>query len=141
MISGSVLEVTVRSGGNITLYCDCRVLTGVYIVWFRNCSHEDQPPLVVTFDRIYFSYSLENTKRFPRFQYVKNISSDSYDLVIVNVSDSDEGLYYCGTEEAKVDDKNLIAKKHFYKYSNTTTKMIVGEYFCSSHLCVIVVKT
>lgn len=46
-IFGSVVNVTVGSGENITLYCDCKILTDEIIMWYRNCTHENQPPLVL----------------------------------------------------------------------------------------------
>ncbi|MED6291113.1 hypothetical protein CHARACLAT_020204 [Characodon lateralis] len=124
-----MLETTVRRGDNVTLYCDCKVLTGVYIVWFRNCSHQYQPTLVVKSNQI---EELENI--FPRFKILKNESSNSYDLVIRNITNSDEGLYYCGTFETKVEkdtNKNIYSKE-IYIYGNTTT--IVSLYLESNFL-------
>ncbi|KAK1885814.1 Protein sidekick like [Dissostichus eleginoides] len=95
--SGSELERTVRPGENITLYCDCKLSTGVYIVWYRNCSHENQPSLVL--DR------------------------NSYDLLIINITETDEGLYYCGTEQLKVEKEEHITRRHLYKYGNISTKI------------------
>lgn len=126
-ISGSV---TVRPGDNITLYCDCKLSTGVYIVWYRNCSHENQPPLVLkvghrssTSGYNPDSDTKDLLKILPRFQFVRNSSSNSYDLLIMNITDSDEGIYYCGTEEKnveKVDYKRL--------YSNLTTRVLISKY-------------
>uniref|UniRef100_A0A3B3IEA3 Ig-like domain-containing protein n=1 Tax=Oryzias latipes TaxID=8090 RepID=A0A3B3IEA3_ORYLA len=93
--SASVSEVTVRHGDNITLYCDCKMEDAGPPVWFRNCSHENQPVFVL--DGAYF-HNLGKT----RFIWTKNVSSDSYDLTIINVTYSDEGFYYCGTEGKKV---------------------------------------
>ncbi|XP_022614401.1 uncharacterized protein LOC111231545 isoform X1 [Seriola dumerili] len=111
-----VSEVTVRPGGNITLYCDCKISTGVYIVWYRNCSHENQPTLVLKA----MGYSV-------RFEFLKNHSSESYDLLIRNITDSDEGLYYCGTQQTKVEDKGLITSKYIYNYGNVATRIICGK--------------
>ncbi|XP_022614286.1 uncharacterized protein LOC111231465 isoform X2 [Seriola dumerili] len=108
-----VSEVTVRPGGNITLYCDCKISTGVYIVWYRNCSHENQPTLVLKT----MGYSVP-------FEFLKNHSSESYDLLIRNITDSDEGLYYCGTQQTKVEDKELITSKYIYNYGNVATRII-----------------
>ncbi|XP_047220734.1 uncharacterized protein LOC124868013 isoform X2 [Girardinichthys multiradiatus] len=119
-ISASMLETTVWRGDNVTLYCDCKVSTGVYIVWFRNCSHQYQPTLVVK--TIYREKNREFENIFPRLKFLKNESSNSYDLVIRNVTNSDEGLYYCGTFETKVEkdtNKNILSKK-IYIYGNTT---------------------
>ncbi|XP_037830532.1 T-cell surface glycoprotein CD8 alpha chain-like isoform X1 [Kryptolebias marmoratus] len=121
-ISLLVLEETVRPGDNITLYCDCKVSTGVYIVWFRNCSHENQPTLL-----LHLIKSYEWDKRFPRFKCEKNDSSNSYDLVIINTTKSDEGLYYCGTEEQKVEKDEIITSKIIYTYSNITTRLTVNS--------------
>uniref|UniRef100_A0A3Q3EKX4 Ig-like domain-containing protein n=1 Tax=Labrus bergylta TaxID=56723 RepID=A0A3Q3EKX4_9LABR len=88
-VCGSELKVTVRPGDNITLYCDCKRSTGVYIMWYRNCSHENQPSLVLKRNTGSWTESLP-----PNFHLLKNQSSDSYDLLILNITESDEGLYY-----------------------------------------------
>ncbi|XP_029286089.1 uncharacterized protein LOC115007386 [Cottoperca gobio] len=129
-ISGSELEVTVRAGDNITLYCDCKLSSGVYVVWYRNCSHDNQPSLVLE------SISWTKTKTttienflnpLPRFHFVKNYSSDSYDLLISNITDSDDGLYYCGTEENKLEDEQYITSRSVYRYGNTTTRILFNS--------------
>ncbi|XP_038132665.1 uncharacterized protein LOC119777739 [Cyprinodon tularosa] len=116
-ISASMLETIVRPGDNITLYCDCRPSTVVYIVWFRNCSHQHQPTLVMETHK---SFS-ERENLYPRFKFLKNQSSDSYDLLIINVTDSDEGLYYCGTIEQKVE-------KNVYIYGNISTRITLYQW-------------
>ncbi|XP_065814286.1 uncharacterized protein [Labrus bergylta] len=119
-VCGSELKVTVRPGDNITLYCDCKRSTGVYIMWYRNCSHENQPSLVLKRNTGSWTESLP-----PNFHLLKNQSSDSYDLLILNITESDEGLYYCGTEEPKVEDKEHITSRYiYYSYSNITTRII-----------------
>lgn len=98
-------------------------------MWYRNCSHENQPPLVLKVGRSSptLGYNpasdTKDPQNFPRFQFVKNSSSNSYDLLIMNITDSDEGLYYCGTEEKKVE-------KVDYKrlYSNLTTRVLISKY-------------
>ncbi|XP_047431998.1 uncharacterized protein LOC125000541 isoform X1 [Mugil cephalus] len=119
------LKVTVRPGDNVTLYCDCRQ-SGVYTAWFRNCSHENQPTLVLSLidPKLWTSAGLVLR---PRFEFVKNNSTDSYDLLITNVTDSDEGLYYCGTEKPVVEDKEYITTRHVYTYGNITTKLILDS--------------
>ena len=128
-ISGSVLEVTVRPGDNITLYCDCKLSTGIFIVWYRNCSHENQPSLVLrtkikrdATDKEYTNF----LNPFTRFHLVENESSDSYDLLIMNITDSDEGLYYCGTEQIKVEDKTTISDRNVYAYG-TVTRIVFSK--------------
>ncbi|XP_034443052.1 uncharacterized protein LOC117762654 isoform X2 [Hippoglossus hippoglossus] len=116
-ITGSLSEVTVRRGDNVTLYCDCKLSTGVYIVWYRNCSHENQPTLVL---KAKPNYLVD-------FQFLKNFTSNSFDLLIVNVTDSDEGLYYCGNEEMKVVDTERIVPKYFRSYGNVTTRILLNS--------------
>ncbi|KAG8014828.1 Immunoglobulin superfamily member 3, partial [Nibea albiflora] len=117
-ISGSV---TARPGDNITLYCDCKTSSGVYIVWYRNCSHENQPSLILSYKQMFQGgYTLN---LIPRFHFVANDSTDSYDLMIMNVTDSDEGLYYCGTEETKLYDEDKITQRVEYRYGNVTTRI------------------
>ncbi|XP_044223361.1 uncharacterized protein LOC122993339 [Thunnus albacares] len=139
-ISGSVLEVTVRPGDNITLYCDCKRSSGVYIVWYRNCSHENQPSLVLRtkFERrdTTDNDDTDFLNPFTRFHLVKNKSSDSYDLLIMNITDSDEGLYYCGTEQPKVEDKTTISPINVYTYGNATRIVVNSsepDYQTSTH--------
>ncbi|XP_014896466.1 uncharacterized protein LOC106952695 [Poecilia latipinna] len=129
-ISASMLETIVRRGDNITIYCDCKVSTGIYVAWFRNCSHEYQPTLVVDWKK---SYLYEREIRFPRFKFVKNESSNSYDLMIINITNSDEGLYYCGTFETKVekDENKNIFSKEAYVYGNLTTRITL---YTETHL-------
>ncbi|KAM8772528.1 uncharacterized protein AB9X84_010202 isoform 2-T2 [Acanthopagrus schlegelii] len=123
-VTGSVLEVSVRPGDNITLYCDCKKSPGVYIVWYRNCSHENQPPFILETANYRMDYP---AKTFPRFKFLRNTSSDSYDLLIMNITQSDEGIYYCGTEHTKVEEKDHIAPKTDYRYSNVATRIILNS--------------
>ncbi|XP_068583480.1 uncharacterized protein [Cebidichthys violaceus] len=128
-ISGSVLEATVRPGDNITLYCDCKLSSGVYIVWYRNCSHENQPSLVLEVN-LQWSATIDLVrvmKPLPRFHFVKNYSSDFYDLMIINTTDSDEGLYYCGTGHTKVEDNKIITSRPVYRYGNITTRILFDD--------------
>ncbi|KAG7238395.1 hypothetical protein INR49_030902 [Caranx melampygus] len=68
----------------------------------------------------------------PRFEFLLNGSSNSYDLLITNITDSDEGLYYCGTEQTKVEDDRYISSRNFYSYGNAATRITVthGFVFC-----------
>ncbi|XP_030004044.1 uncharacterized protein LOC115428914 isoform X3 [Sphaeramia orbicularis] len=131
-ISGSVLEVTVRQGANITLYCDCKYSTGEYIVWFRNCSHENQPTLVLRqtprdiirslLNYIFFFESKYLLNSLPRFRLLPNWSSSSYDLLILNFTDTDEGFYYCGTEKLTVEEGlKHIGQQYVYTYGSITS--------------------
>ncbi|XP_051263322.1 uncharacterized protein LOC127367473 isoform X1 [Dicentrarchus labrax] len=130
-ISGPVLKVAVRPGDNITVYCDCKISTGVYIVWYRNCTHENQPTLVLKQNigllRDPASTTMPGLSLFPRYQFVRNSSSESYDLLIKNITDSDEGLYYCGTVKQTVEDKLCIIQRLNYSYGNVTTRIILDS--------------
>ncbi|XP_023811992.1 uncharacterized protein LOC105357791 [Oryzias latipes] len=117
--SASVSEVTVRHGDNITLYCDCKMGDEGMTVWFRNCFNENHPVLVL--DRAYLYSNLGKTQ----FIWTKNVSSDSYDLTIINVTYSDEGFYYCATEGKKVEDKEKIDQKTWFNYSNIIRKLSI----------------
>ncbi|KAM9315334.1 uncharacterized protein KZ484_024998 isoform 1-T1 [Pholidichthys leucotaenia] len=125
LTKGSTKEITVRPGENITLYCDCKASTGAYIVWYRNCSHDNQPSLVLKThpnscaDGYKDSNYYPTLNPFPRFHLVNNESSQSYDLQITNISDSDEGFYYCGTQKNKVTDKPHTSIC-VYTYGNIT---------------------
>uniref|UniRef100_A0A3Q0RZW2 Ig-like domain-containing protein n=1 Tax=Amphilophus citrinellus TaxID=61819 RepID=A0A3Q0RZW2_AMPCI len=136
------LFFTVKPGENITLYCDCKISTGVYIVWYRNCSHEKQPSLVLKtkFEQRYYEQGIDVLNflnPFPNFHLVKNDSSQSYDLLITNITDSDEGLYYCGTEQSKVEEKEKIDLECIYGYGNTTTRILFRKYFGVRGVCVL----
>ncbi|XP_030268956.1 uncharacterized protein LOC115579543 [Sparus aurata] len=120
-VTGSVLEVSVQPGDNITLYCDCKKSTGVYIVWYRNCSHENQPPLILK------TKDTRILEIFPRFKFVENTFSNSFDLLIMNVTESDEGIYYCGTQHEKVEERDHIGSKTDYRFGNITTRIILNS--------------
>uniref|UniRef100_A0A6Q2YCR5 Ig-like domain-containing protein n=1 Tax=Esox lucius TaxID=8010 RepID=A0A6Q2YCR5_ESOLU len=127
-ISGSEMDLIVRPGDNVTLYCDCKTSTGVDIVWYRNCSHKHQPPLVIS------SYqdsgkSLEEYFQNvpPRLTLLWNPSNNTYNLLIENITESDLGLYYCGTMETKVNIGQSVENQHFYSYGNVTTRLSLGK--------------
>ncbi|KAK1886536.1 Ig lambda chain V-1 region [Dissostichus eleginoides] len=125
--SGSELERTVRPGENITLYCDCKLSSGVYIVWYRNRSHENQPSLVLNVNvRRTDSMDIKDVMNpLPRFHFVRNSSSESYDLLIINITETDEGLYYCGTEQLMVENREQITSAHIYTHGNISTRIHV----------------
>ncbi|KAG7238362.1 hypothetical protein INR49_030964 [Caranx melampygus] len=126
LIHNPVSEVAVRPGDNITLYCDCKKSTGVYIVWYRNCSHENQPTLVLGLIKNSQLVNRDHSTRvLPRFEFLSNDTSNSYDLLIMNITDSDEGLYYCGTEQTKVEDDKYISPRNIHSYGNAATRITV----------------
>ncbi|KAK7930043.1 hypothetical protein WMY93_006438 [Mugilogobius chulae] len=110
-VSGSVVDVMLKPGDNTTLHCDCKCPVGVYTVWYRNCSHPNQPTLVL---RTKQEKGYKKDKRnlmnpLPGYQFVKNVKSKCYDLRITNITENDVGSYYCGTETTKVLDENETA--------------------------------
>ncbi|CAN9510446.1 unnamed protein product [Ophioblennius macclurei] len=123
-------EVRVTPGDNITLHCDCQLDTGVFILWYRNCSHRNQPSLIMrTQSRDRFKLTETNSeerewqfklKYFGHFELVSNSSSNTYDLMITNISDSEEGLYYCGTEQSEVKDQDKITLTYVHTFGNAT---------------------
>uniref|UniRef100_A0A671NEJ0 Ig-like domain-containing protein n=1 Tax=Sinocyclocheilus anshuiensis TaxID=1608454 RepID=A0A671NEJ0_9TELE len=107
----SSLEMKVRPGDNITLFCDHSATLGSSIVWIRNCSHENQPSLIIDFRKL-------DVEIFQRFSFIHNLYNNSYDLHITNISVSDLGLYYCAKLEIKVneDGKGIISSSEVYYY-------------------------
>ncbi|KAF4118937.1 hypothetical protein G5714_000988 [Onychostoma macrolepis] len=121
-VFGSEVDMRVKAGDSITLYCDCVVPLGSHIVWWRNCSHEHQPYLLIDPLKIF-------KETFSRFSFVLNSSGNSYDLHITNASVSDEGIYYCAKRENKIntDAGGIINAKSDYEYGNKTTRLSVLE--------------
>ncbi|XP_030209388.1 uncharacterized protein LOC115541682 isoform X2 [Gadus morhua] len=124
VLSNPVVELTVRPGQNVTLYCDCKLTTNVNLVWYRNCSHENQPTLALNWkdrDNGIFEYE-ENGRNFSHLNMMLNASSNSYDLLIKNITDSHLGLYYCGTEELNGEKGNK--KEYIYTYGKIITRIL-----------------
>ncbi|KAK3507608.1 hypothetical protein QTP70_030789, partial [Hemibagrus guttatus] len=96
-ISGAEVEMRVRPGDDVTLHCDCVMKGGFYLAWFRNCSHENQPRLMILYTDFIGS-------SFPRYSFVFNKSTNTNDLLIKNITESDQGLYYCALHERKITD-------------------------------------
>lgn len=105
--------MAVRPGENITLHCDCKSSVGVYIGSGDQSSNDGAAYRNIL-------------NPFPDFHLAKNESSQSYDLLITNTTDSNEGLYYCGTEKLALTDKKLITPGYVRTYGNITTRI----FFC-----------
>uniref|UniRef100_A0A672LVP3 Ig-like domain-containing protein n=1 Tax=Sinocyclocheilus grahami TaxID=75366 RepID=A0A672LVP3_SINGR len=132
-VFGAEVDMRVKAGDSITLYCDCVIPSGSIIVWFRNCSHEHQPSLFIDSSEIF-------KEKFPRFSFVFNSSRNSYDLHITNVSVSDEGMYYCAKRERKVRTgvHGIINPMYEYEYGNMTTRLsVLGEKNLSIYLSIL----
>ncbi|XP_048851771.1 uncharacterized protein LOC125720409 isoform X3 [Brienomyrus brachyistius] len=79
----------VRLGDSITLHCDVKHERET--IWYRQCSHENQPLLKMA------RLELKDNPH-PRYAFVWDSSSNSYSLLIKNITKSDLGLYYCSTK-------------------------------------------
>ncbi|XP_055081821.1 uncharacterized protein LOC117379019 [Periophthalmus magnuspinnatus] len=131
-VSGSVVDVMVKPGDNITLLCDCTCSTGVYTVWYRNCSHTNQPTLVLKTwkDRLYpidQNYISKLNNPLPGFKFVKDSRSKCYNLHITNITENDGGSYYCGTKTTEVLDSDKLTLEFVYNYGNTTRILLIAE--------------
>ncbi|XP_016410992.1 uncharacterized protein LOC107742508 [Sinocyclocheilus rhinocerous] len=129
IIYGEEVEMKVKPGDNITLFCDRSVTLGSSIVWIRNCSHENQPSFIIDFRKL-------DVEIFQRFSFIHNLYNNSYDLHITNISVSDLGLYYCAKLEIKVneDGKGIISSSEVYYYGNQTIRLSLGVTSCSGPL-------
>ncbi len=88
------MEMKVSPGDNITLYCDLSVTLGSVVEWIRNCSHENQPSLIIDYMKLYLRYFSDSASSTTLIII--------HDLHITNISVSDLGLYYCAKVEKKV---------------------------------------
>ncbi len=116
----------VSPGDNITLYCDRSVTLGSVVEWIRNCSHENQPSLIIDFKD---GFKWHQGKIFQRFSFIHNPYNNSYDLHITNISVSDLGLYYCAEVENKVnqDEKGIISGSEVYNYENRIIRLSLKD--------------
>nr|XP_055061717.1 uncharacterized protein LOC129444818 [Misgurnus anguillicaudatus] len=115
-IFGTEVKMKVKPGDNVTLFCDCVIPLSFLIVWFRNCSHENQPSLLINAEHFFKG-------TYPCFNFVHNSTSNSYDLHIKNISVYDEGIYYCAKEEKKI--SGTRSSRFEYQYGNRSTHLTV----------------
>ncbi|KAF5891302.1 uncharacterized protein DAT39_018987, partial [Clarias magur] len=117
-ISGAEVEMRVRRGDDVTLYSDCVWKSGLNPVWFRNCSHQHQPRLMMSRQEL-----VRNV--FPRYSFVWNESTMAHDLLIQNVTELDLGIYYCSMHEREVRDEKggVITGTDVYRYGNRSTRL------------------
>ena len=120
MSSYTVVERTVRPGENVTLHCDCKRSPGEIIVWYRNCSHENQPTLILRSWQE--TRENEDSHSIP-LNEMKNRSSKSHTLLIMNINDSHLGHYCCGTEKKIFPDGENTAAKYEHRYGNVATRI------------------
>ncbi|XP_017538691.2 uncharacterized protein LOC108411570 [Pygocentrus nattereri] len=113
-ISGAHVELKIRQGDNVTVYCDCSLPIGSYIAWFKNCSHENQPPLIIHTMKLVQG---EN----PHYDLVWDASAQSFGLLIKNITESDMGLYYCAIYKTTVTEECGLNSMNVYQFGNRTT--------------------
>lgn len=118
-ILGTEVDVKVRPGNNVTLYCDFAWTTGYNTNWFRNCSHYKQPPFIISSQLMMRAVD----EGISRYDFHWNTSSNSYDLVIANINESDLGLYYCSISKTEVVDEGVINALQTHRFSNVTYKL------------------
>ncbi|KAI4873139.1 hypothetical protein NFI96_025286, partial [Prochilodus magdalenae] len=121
-ISGVEVETRVRPGDNALLYSDCAWESGE-AVWFRNSSHENQTPLIISGETL-------RTADFSRYCFVWNQVNQTKDLLVKNVSESDLGLYYCALRKKSSfeDETGAVVRRDVYHYGNLTTRLsLLGE--------------
>ncbi|XP_056312932.1 uncharacterized protein LOC130228525 [Danio aesculapii] len=117
-VCGKLVELVVKPGDNATLHCD-RENFGQDIQWFKICSFQIQPLLVIS------AYN-SLTEPIPRFHVLSNNrpTSNSYDLLIKNITEADLCLYYCSSEVEKIMDENgKISEKKVYHNGDMFTKL------------------
>ncbi|KAL7856237.1 hypothetical protein AOLI_G00198410 [Acnodon oligacanthus] len=121
IISGAEVELKVRQGDNVTIYCDRLSPIGSYVAWFKNCSHENQPPLIIHAMKLVQG---EN----PHYDLVWDASAQSHGLLIKNIIESDMGLYYCAVYEKTVTEECGLNSKNVYQFGKRTTLIsLVGD--------------
>ncbi|KAL7841140.1 hypothetical protein SRHO_G00248310 [Serrasalmus rhombeus] len=99
-ISGIVVEMRVKPGDDVTVYCDCARQNRLKIAWLRNCTHKQQPPLMILSEDM-------KPSALPHYSLEWNKLNHTYDLLVKNITESDLGLYYCALHE-----------KNFTRYKN-----------------------
>ncbi|KAI4884161.1 hypothetical protein NFI96_023949, partial [Prochilodus magdalenae] len=132
-ISGVIVEMRVKPGDDATIYCDCTRQHRFKIAWLRNCSHRQQPPLIMSEDL------MRNAP--PRYSFVWNIPNTTFDLLVRNVSESDLGLYYCALHEMKFtrNRNGEILREDVYHDGNRTTFLsFLGESVHSDLLVLLI---
>ncbi|KAA0722467.1 hypothetical protein E1301_Tti007077 [Triplophysa tibetana] len=119
-VFGTEVKIRVKPGDNVTFFCD-RAILAFEMVWIKNQSHGNQSTLFITAEAL-FIYT------FPRFTYLPNSSSNSYDLHIANVSIYDEGIYFCAKAERNLKEVNgKLESRLEYQYGNRKTHLSVSE--------------
>ncbi|KAG9259707.1 hypothetical protein AMEX_G27228 [Astyanax mexicanus] len=122
VISGEEVEIRVRPGDDVTIYSDCVWKLAINPVWFRNCSHHHQPPLMIS--NMDWESSVNS-----RYSIEWNESNQTHYLLVKNVSESDLGLYFCAQLQKNItkDRNGVIFSKDVYHYGNRRTRLSLQE--------------
>ncbi|XP_065110000.1 uncharacterized protein [Paramisgurnus dabryanus] len=121
-VFGIEVKIRVKPGDNVTLYCDCVIPLGSHIFWMRNSSYGNQSSLLLSAEELF-------NENLPRFNFVPNSSSNSYDLHIKNISVDDEGIYYCAKAERNIATVHGMLE---YQYGNRRTHLTVFDRLSTS---------
>ncbi|KAL6467219.1 hypothetical protein MHYP_G00250230 [Metynnis hypsauchen] len=115
-ISGIVVEMRVKPGDDVTIYCDCTRRNRLKIAWLRNCTHKQQPPLMILSEDM-------KPNALPRYSLEWNKPNQTYDLLVKNITESDLGLYYCALHEKSftIYKKGVTCSNDVLHYGNRTT--------------------
>ncbi|KAM9449854.1 uncharacterized protein Hap1MRO34_022322 [Clarias gariepinus] len=126
-ISGAEVEMRVRRGDDVTLYSDCVSDSGFITVWFRNCSEKDHPRIMISLADLVNGELLGGD--LTRYSFLLNKSTNAYDLLIKNITESDQGLYYCALTEQKFsgNNKDILNRLDVYHYGNRVNRLSVQE--------------
>ncbi|KAI4873006.1 hypothetical protein NFI96_022155, partial [Prochilodus magdalenae] len=119
-ISGLVVEIRVKPGDNVTIYCDRTQQGKLKIVWIIKPSNEQQPPLI---------HLTEDTTP-PHYSRVWNNNKGTYDLLVKNITESDLGLYYCALHEIKFTrgrNGERVREDVYHEGNRTTFLSFLGE--------------
>ncbi|XP_037389010.1 uncharacterized protein LOC119262104 [Pygocentrus nattereri] len=129
-ISGIVVEMRVKPGDDVTIYCDCNWKRRFKIVWVIKPSDEHQPPL----------FHLTEHSTLPHYSHVWNNSKGTYDLLVKNITGSELGLYYCALHETKFSRNEMgeRVKEDLYLDGNRTTFL---SFQVVSSICVYCICT
>ncbi|KAI4900114.1 hypothetical protein NFI96_014796, partial [Prochilodus magdalenae] len=130
-ISGLVVEIRVKPGDNVTIYCDRTQQGKLKIVWIIKPSNEQQPPLI---------HLTEDTTP-PHYSRVWNYSKGTYDLLVKNITESDLGLYYCALHEIKFtrgSNGERVREDVYHEGNRTTFLSFLGESVHSDLLVLLI---
>ncbi|XP_066509885.1 uncharacterized protein [Hoplias malabaricus] len=105
------MEMKVRPGDNITLHCDCSTEYKFIIVWVKRSIQQLQIPVL----------HLTSYSKLPHYSIRKNVSNNTYDLLVKNISESELGLYYCARYEGSRSETGIVFPANGYREGTRAT--------------------